>query len=107
MRHDPRRGSWGRVMRWRGVSRARGWALFACVGVAFLLGGCTVIEQELRNRGGYLDYIVDKHWMKADSKGMRALRAFAIEVSLARIASVAAKNDDDRQLFATRIGKLT
>ena len=75
--------------------------------LSLLLGGCTVIEQELKNRGGYLDYVIDRHWMKADSKGMRALRAFAIQVSLARIASVAAKNDEDRQLLASRIGKLT
>lgn len=75
--------------------------------LSLLLGGCTVIEQELKNRGGYLDYVVDRHWMKADSKGMRALRAFAIQVSLARIASVSAKNDEDRQLLASRIGKLT
>ena len=31
---------------------------------------------------------------------MRALRAFAIQVSLARIASVSAKNESDRQLLA-------
>ena len=74
---------------------------------SLLLGGCTVIEQELKNRGGYLDYVIDRHWMKANSKGMRALRAFAIQVSLARIASVSAKNDEDRQLLAFRIGKLT
>jgi hypothetical protein len=38
---------------------------------------------------------------------MRALRAFAIQVSLARIASVSAKNDSDRQLLAIRIGAIT
>ena len=38
---------------------------------------------------------------------MRALRAFAMQVSLARVASVAAKNDSDRQLLAIRIGALT
>src|SRR3954454_3349259 len=78
-------------------------ALLACLAN----GGCAIIEKERTNRGGYLDYVVDQHWMKADSKGMRALRAFAIQVSLARIASVSAKNDEDRQLMASRIGKLT
>ena len=69
--------------------------------------GCAVIEQERTNRGGYLDYVLDQNWMKANSKGMRALRAFAIEVSLARIASISAKNESDRQLLAVRIGALT
>jgi hypothetical protein len=70
-------------------------------------GGCAVFEKEMTNRGGYLDAVLDDHWMKADSKGMRALRAFALQVSLARIASVSAKNDSDRQLLAIRIGALT
>src|SRR5438132_498518 len=81
-------------------------ALFVLL--ALLAGaGCTIIEKERTNRGGYLDYVLDQEWMKADSKGMRALRAFAIQVSLARIASIAAKNDSDRQLLAIRIGALT
>ena len=40
-------------------------------------------------------------------KACARLRAFAIQVSLARIASIAAKNDSDRQLLAIRIGALT
>src|SRR5215470_12705564 len=76
--------------------------------LAFLASsGCAVIEKERTNRGGYIDYVLDQNWMKADSKGMRALRAFAIQVSLARIASISAKNDSDRQLLAIRIGSLT
>src|SRR5436309_5512124 len=69
--------------------------------------GCAIYEKETTNRGGYLDAVLDDHWMKADSKGMRALRAFAIQVSLARIASVSAKTESDRQLLAIRIGALT
>ena len=72
-----------------------------------LNSGCAIYEKETTNRGGYLDAVLDDHWMKADSKSMRALRAFAIQVSLARIASVSAKNDSDRQLLAVRIGALT
>jgi hypothetical protein len=76
--------------------------------VAVLLNsGCAIYEKETTNRGGYLDAVLDDHWMKADSKSMRALRAFAIQVSLARIASVSAKNESDRQLLAIRIGALT
>jgi hypothetical protein len=77
------------------------------VATLLLNSSCAVLEMETRNRGGYLDYVVDDLWMKADSKGMRALRAFAIQVSLARIASVSAKNDSDRQLLAIRLGALT
>jgi hypothetical protein len=74
---------------------------------ALLLNGCAVYEMETTNRGGYIDYVLDKHWLKADSKSMRALRAFAMQVSLARVASVAAKNESDRQLLAIRLGALT
>lgn len=81
-------------------------AVFVMVAV-LLNSGCAVYEKETTNRGGYLDAVLDDHWMKADSKGMRALRAFAIQVSLARIASVSAKNDSDRQLLAIRVGALT
>jgi hypothetical protein len=78
------------------------------VSIAVLISsGCTVIQKETTNRGGYLDYLLDEHWTKADSKGMRALRAFALQASLSRVASVAAKNDSDRQLLAIRIGALT
>ncbi len=82
--------------------------IFAFVAIALLFnGGCAIYDKEIGNRGGYLDAVLDDHWMKADSKGMRALRAFAIQVSLARIASVSAKNETDRQLLAIRIGALT
>lgn len=79
---------------------------FICF-VLLLNSGCTVWEKETTNRGGYLDYVLDQHWFKADSKRMRALRAFAIQVTLARIASVSAKNDTERQMLAVRIGALT
>ncbi|PJG54655.1 hypothetical protein CVM73_13405 [Bradyrhizobium forestalis] len=72
-----------------------------------LNNGCAIYEMETTNRGGYIDYVLDKHWLKADSKSMRALRAFAMQVSLARLASVSAKNESDRQLLAIRIGALT
>ncbi len=91
----------------RGVvveGRVRG--ILAAIGFATLVlnGGCAIVDKELNNRGGYLDYLADEHWFKADSKKMRALRAFALEASLARIASVSPKNDQDRQLMAIRIG---
>lgn len=78
-----------------------------CFMLAMLLSGCGVIDKELHNRGGYLDYLADTYWFKADSKKMRALRAFALEASLARIASVSPKSDQDRKLMAIRIGDAT
>jgi hypothetical protein len=42
-----------------------------------LNSGCAIHENGTTNRGGYLDYVLDEHWLKADSKAMRALRAFA------------------------------
>ena len=81
------------------------WVVVWCT--VILGGGCAIWEQETTNRGGYLDHLIDDRWIKADSKSMRALRAFAIQVSLARIASVSAKNDSDRQLLAIRIGATT
>jgi hypothetical protein len=81
-------------------------ALLACFAVLFG-SGCTVWQKETTNRGGYLDYVLDQTWIRADSKRMRALRAFAIEVSLTRIASVSAKNQADRNVLATRIGMVT
>lgn len=72
--------------------------------VAVSSSGCAIIDNELNNRGGYLDYVADEHWFKADSKKMRTLRAFALEASLARLATVTPKNDSDRKLIASRIG---
>lgn len=68
------------------------------------VSGCAIIDAEINNRGGYLDKLADRHWFKSDSKKMRALRAYAIQASLARIASVSPKNDQDRRLMALRIG---
>jgi hypothetical protein len=75
--------------------------------VMLLTSGCAIFDAELHNRGGYLDRLADDHWFKADSKRMRALRAFAIQASLARIASVSPKNDQDRTMMAIRIGNAT
>jgi hypothetical protein len=78
-------------------------ALFVGVTVT----GCALIDAEKNNRGGFLDEIADDHWMKADSKKMRALRAITLEASLARIAMIAPKSAPDRALLARRIGETT
>ena len=53
--------------------------LRACVLLLALMttSGCGIIEKEMTNRGGYLDAVLDDHWMKADSKSMRAPRPLA------------------------------
>jgi hypothetical protein len=75
--------------------------------IATAVGGCAIIEAEKDNRGGFLDKAADDLWMKADSKKMRALRALAIEASLARIAMISPKSAPDRTLLARRIGETT
>jgi hypothetical protein len=87
------------------VVRAVVWVFLWCA--VLLSSGCAIWEQETTNRGGFLDHLVDQHWLKADSKSMRALRAFAIQVSLARIASKAEKTDAGRQLAAVAVGGAT
>ncbi len=84
-------------------------SIFAGVMVCVLLlnSGCALFDAELHNRGGFLDKLADDYWFKADSKRMRALRAFAMQASLARIASVSPKNDSDRTMMAIRIGNAT
>jgi len=75
--------------------------------IAVTVSGCAIIEAEKNNRGGFLDHVADELWMRADSKKMRALRAVALEASLARIAMVTPKSAPDRGLIARRIGETT
>jgi len=42
-----------------------------------LNSGWAIHENETTNCGGYLVYVLDEHWLKADSKAMCALRTFA------------------------------
>ena len=80
--------------------------LFVLVGSLFA-GGCAILDQELNNRGGYFDYLADKYWFKADTRGMRLLRGYVLEASLARIGSVSSKTTDDRSLIQLRIANAT
>jgi hypothetical protein len=92
-------GFWGVIV--------RAVTAFVLLFVVLLESGCTIWDKETRNRGGYLDYVLDEHWMQADSKRMRALRAFAIEVSLARIASVSNQTQNGRDVLAAQIKSTT
>lgn len=70
---------------------------------AIFMSGCNMVRQELGNRGGYADYVADKYWMKADSKMLRVLRAYALQAALARIAVIAPRGIKDRSVIALRM----
>ena len=72
--------------------------------LALLVGGCGIVRQELDNRGGYVDYLADKYWWKADSKKMRALRAYALHAAIARIAMISPKGASERNQLAYQVG---
>lgn len=72
--------------------------------LALWVGGCGIVRQELDNRGGYVDYLADKYWWKADSKKMRALRAYALHTAIARIAMISPKGAAERNQLAYQIG---
>ena len=59
----------------------------AAVIIALLCQGCALsfIDSELNNRGGFIDKKLDQHWMVADTKKMRVLRAYILIGSLARM----------------------
>ena len=61
--------------------------LMAAVIIALLCQGCALsfIDSELNNRGGFIDKKLDQHWMVADTKKMRVLRAYILIGSLARM----------------------
>ncbi len=59
----------------------------AALSASFLCTGCvSFLDAELNNRGGYSDTKLDNYWMIADTKQMRALRAYTLIGSLARMS---------------------
>lgn len=44
-----------------------------------------VLEDERTNRGGFVDAVLDKRWMAADTNQMRTLRAYLLIGSIARL----------------------
>ncbi|EJN13088.1 hypothetical protein PMI42_03705 [Bradyrhizobium sp. YR681] len=77
---------------------------FLVLTLALWVGGCGIVRQELDNRGGYVDYLADKYWWKADSKKTRALRAYALHAAIARIAMISPKGAPERNQLAYQIG---
>jgi hypothetical protein len=71
--------------------------------VAYVLGGCAVVREELNNRGGYLDYLADRYWMHADSKQLRVLRAYTMQAAVGRLAAVSPWSANDRNIMAVRM----
>ncbi|MCJ8142366.1 hypothetical protein MKI84_05510 [Ancylobacter sp. A5.8] len=70
--------------------------------LALTVSGCSYLKQEFNNRGGYLDYVSDKYWMRADTKKMRVLRAYVVQASLVRIGVTSPRGAKDRTIIATR-----
>jgi hypothetical protein len=77
---------------------------FLALALALWVGGCGIVRQELDNRGGYVDYLADKYWWKADSKKMRALRAYALHTAIARMAMISPKGAAERNQLAYQVG---
>jgi hypothetical protein len=69
--------------------------------VGALLPGCSVLDKELTNRGGYIDYKLDKHWWVADTKQMRVLRAYVLVGSVARMAQT--KYQSERESIVQQV----
>ena len=78
------------------------------VGFAVLFSsGCAILELEKTNRGGYLDYAVDQHWIKAGLEE-HARSACLRDPGFARTPCLGlCEERSDRQLLAIRIGALT
>ncbi|MFT0862244.1 hypothetical protein [Ancylobacter sp. G4_0304] len=70
--------------------------------LAFTVSGCGYFKQEFNNRGGYLDYVSDKYWIRADTKKMRVLRAYVVQGALVRIGVTSPRGAKDRTIIATR-----
>jgi hypothetical protein len=80
--------------------------LGACaVAGALLTGGCALVDQELNNRGGYADHLADRFWMKADSKQLRVLRAYALQAAVGRVAATSPLTAKDRDIVAIRMAR--
>src|SRR5258708_9074095 len=79
-------------------------SIFAGVMVCVLLlnSGCALFDAELHNRGGFLAKLADDYWVKADSKRIPALRAFALPAPRARNASGSPKNDSALAMMSLR-----
>lgn len=67
-----------------------------------LLSGCSMIELELNNRGGWLDKKLDNYWWTADTKQMRVLRAYVLIGAVTRMAQT--KHDSERKSLAKQVG---
>lgn len=74
------------------IVRRLGLMVAVLIGV-FKLPGCTILELELNNRGGWVDSKLDSYWWTADTKPMRVLRAYALVGSVARMAQTTHKSD--------------
>lgn len=73
----------------------------ACMS-ALALTGCSLLTDELENRGGFSDRFLDKYWFRADTKEMRVLRSYMLIGSLLRLSSWTF-NAAERQSVALKV----
>lgn len=66
-----------------------------------LFSGCSFINAELNNRGGYLDEKGDQYFMIADTKPMRVLRAYVLLGSVTRLAQT--KYESEREVIVRHV----
>lgn len=83
--------------------RKRGSAMLLWIALSIMLQGCVAsfFDGELNNRGGYIDAKLDDHWMIADTKPMRVLRAYVLIGSVARLAQT--KYDSEREAIVKQV----
>lgn len=69
--------------------------------ISVTLSGCSFVSLELNNRGGYIDAKLDDHWIIADTKPMRVLRAYVLIGSVTRLAQT--KYESERELIVRHV----
>lgn len=72
------------------IAQLRKGAACACAAIialsTLLFSGCSIIDAELHNRGGFSDKKLDNYFIIADTKQMRVLRAYLLIGSIARLS---------------------
>jgi hypothetical protein len=71
--------------------------------IAISGGGCSVLHEELNNRGGHIESLTDQYWFVADTKLMRILRAYLLLSGLTNIGAQAPKNASERRELLLRV----
>jgi hypothetical protein len=81
--------------------KARGLLMAGLVGLG--TASCGIVEKELGNRGGFVDAEMDHWFFRADHKLTRAIRAYMLQASLVRMATVSPRTASEKNLVVARI----